>query len=128
MAALARAPLPHVRGRDPMVLFSVLKPGAHIPPHSGFLNSRLICHLPLIVPQGCRLRVGNDLREWEKGKAWVFDDSIEHEAWNPSRETRVILLFDIWRPELTDEERGLVAALLEAMDSFGSGPRIDWSA
>ena len=128
MAALQQAPLPRVRGRDPMVLFSVLKPGAHIPPHNGFLNSRLICHLPLIVPPGCHLRVGNEQREWKKGKAWVFDDSIEHEARNTSRETRVILLFDIWRPELTDEERGLVAALLEAMDTFGSGPRVDWSA
>jgi hypothetical protein len=127
MAALEHAPLPRVRGRDPMVLFSVLKPGAHIPPHNGFLNSRLICHLPLIVPPGCHLRVGNEQREWKKGKAWVFDDSIEHEARNTSRETRVILLFDIWRPELTDEERGLVAALLEAMDTFGSGPRVDWS-
>ena len=127
LAALANAPLPRVRGRDPMVLFSVLKPGAHIPPHNGFLNSRLICHLPLVVPPGCRFRVGNDEGEWRKGKAWVFDDSIEHEAWNASRETRVILLFDIWRPELTEEERGLVTALLEAMDSFGSGPRVDWS-
>jgi aspartyl/asparaginyl beta-hydroxylase (cupin superfamily) len=128
MAALEHAPLPRVRGRDPMVLFSVLKPGARIPAHNGFLNSRLICHLPLIVPAGCQFRVGNEQREWRRGQAWVFDDSIEHEAWNTSRETRVILLFDIWRPELTDEERGLVAALLEAMDTFGSGPRVDWSA
>jgi hypothetical protein len=128
MAALEHAPLPRVRGRDPMVLFSVLKPGVRIPPHNGFLNSRLICHLPLIVPAGCHFRVGNEQREWRRGKAWVFDDSIEHEAWNSSRETRVILLFDIWRPEFTVEERGLVAALLEAMDSFGSGPRVEWSA
>ena len=128
LRALEQAPLPRVRGRDPMVLFSVLKPGAHIPPHHGFLNSRLICHLPLIVPPGCHFRVGNDRREWRRGEAWVFDDSIEHEAWNTSRETRVILLFDIWRPEITDEEHGLVAALLEAMDTFGSGPRDDWSA
>jgi aspartate beta-hydroxylase len=128
MAALEQAPLPRVHGRDPMVLFSVLKPGAHIPPHNGFLNSRLICHLPLIVPPGCVFRVGNEQREWRKGKAWVFDDSIEHEARNTSSETRVILLFDIWRPELTEGERGLVTALLEAMDSFGSGPRVDWSA
>jgi aspartate beta-hydroxylase len=128
MAALEQAPLPRVRGRDPMVLFSVLKPGVRIPPHNGYLNSRLICHLPLIVPPGCHFRVGNEQRDWRKGKAWVFDDSIEHEAWNSSPETRVILLFDIWRPELTVEEHGLVAALLEAMDSFGSGQRVDWSA
>lgn len=128
MAVLEQAPLPRVAGRDPMVLFSLLKPGVRIPPHNGFLNSRLICHLPLIVPPGCYLRVGSEQREWRKGKAWVFDDSIEHEAWNSSRETRVILLFDICRPELTSEEHGLVAALLEAMDSFGSGPRVEWSA
>jgi aspartyl/asparaginyl beta-hydroxylase (cupin superfamily) len=128
MQALANVPFPRVTGRDPMALFSVLKPGVRIPPHNGFLNTRLICHLPLIVPPGCILRVGNEQREFRKGHAWVFDDSIEHEAFNPTSETRVILLFDIWRPELTDEERRLVAALLEAMDSFGTGPRVEWTA
>jgi aspartyl/asparaginyl beta-hydroxylase (cupin superfamily) len=128
MAALESVPFPRIKGRAPMTLFSVLKPGVRIPPHNGFLNSRLICHLPLIVPPGCYLRVGNEQREWRKGQAWVFDDSIEHEAYNPSGETRVILLFEIWRPELTEEERRLVTALLEAMDTFGSGPRVEWSA
>jgi aspartyl/asparaginyl beta-hydroxylase (cupin superfamily) len=127
MAALENVPFPRIKGRAPMALFSVLKPGVRIPPHTGFLNARLICHLPLIIPPGCFLRVGNDEREWQKGRAWVFDDSIEHEARNSSGETRVILLFDIWRPELTTEERGLVAALLEAMDAYGSGPRVEWS-
>jgi hypothetical protein len=70
--------------------------------------------LPLVVPSGCQLRVGNDQRQVEKGKAWVFDDTIEHEAWNSSSEARVVLIFDIWRPELTGEERDLVAALIEA--------------
>ena len=64
------------------------------------LNSRVICHLPLIVPKGCWLRVGNDTREWEEGKLLIFDDSIEHEARNPTGEFRIILLFDVWRPEL----------------------------
>ncbi len=127
MAALANVPFPRIKGRDPMALFSVLKPGVRIAPHHGFLNTRLVCHLPLIVPPGCFLRVGNDQREWRKGEAWVFDDSIEHEAWNSSNETRVILIFDIWRPELTEEERSLVARLLEAVDSYGSGPRVEWT-
>lgn len=48
------------------------------------MNTRLICHVPLIVPPGCHFRVGNDVRQWEKGKAWVFDDTIEHEAKNNS--------------------------------------------
>ena len=128
MRAIERLPLPRVRGRDPMALFSVLRPGARIPPHTGYLNTRLICHLPLVVPPGCHFRVGNEQRQWKKGEAWVFDDSIEHEAWNSSTETRVILLVDIWRPELSAEERGLVAALLEAMDSIGGGPRVEWTA
>jgi aspartyl/asparaginyl beta-hydroxylase (cupin superfamily) len=117
MEALADAPLTQVKGRSPAVLFSLLRPGAHIPPHTGFVNTRLICHLPLIVPGGCRLRVGNDTRALVEGKAWLFDDTMEHEAWNDSDRTRVILLFEIWRPELIDEERRLVSAMFEAIDA-----------
>lgn len=119
MKALESVPLCRIRGRTPSILFSRLRPGARIPPHHGYINTRLICHLPLIVPPGCGFRVGNDVRAWEKGKAWVFDDTIEHEAWNNSKETRVILIWEIWRPELTDAERGLVTALIEAMSTYG---------
>ena len=121
MAALADAPLTSIKGRAPSTLFSRLEPGAKILPHTGLLNSRLICHLPLIVPDGCGFRVGDDTREVVKGKAWAFDDSINHEAWNSSDKMRVILLFDFWRPEMTEEEYKLVAALLEAVDSYGKG-------
>jgi len=125
MNALRRLPLCRVQGRTPTALFSLLRPGTHIPPHHGFLNTRLICHLPLIVPPGCALRVGNDTRQWREGEVVIFDDTIEHEAWNPSRELRVVLLFDIWRPELTDQERSLVKAMLESIDRYegraGSG-------
>ena len=126
MAALAGAPLARIKGRTPSVLFSLLRPGAVIPPHHGFVNTRLICHLPLIVPEGCAFRVGNDTRPWRESKAWLFDDTIEHEAWNRSSETRVILLFDVWRPELSDEERALVAAMFEAIDDYGGGGG-EWS-
>jgi len=126
LAALRELPLCHIRGRTPTVLFSLLRPGAHIPPHHGFLNTRLICHLPLIVPPGCALRVGNETRPWREGKLVIFDDTMEHEAWNQSSELRVVLLFDIWRPELTDTERSLVAAMLESIDRFG-GPRQEWT-
>ncbi|MGZ9113919.1 MAG: aspartyl/asparaginyl beta-hydroxylase domain-containing protein [Brevundimonas sp.] len=118
MAALADAPLCRIRGRSPQIMFSQLKAGAHIRPHHGFVNTRLICHVPLIVPPGCRFRVGNDVRNWEKGKAWVFDDTIEHEAQNASDRTRVVLIFDIWRPELSEEERELVTTLLETLDAY----------
>ena len=128
MAALGDVPLARIKGRTPSILFSRLSPGARIPPHTGYLNTRLICHLPLIVPAGCHFRVGNDQRVWEKGKAWVFDDTIEHEAWNSSGESRVVLIFDIWRPELSSEERDLVAALMEAVDSYDSSGAEIWSA
>lgn len=123
LAALEGAPLAELPSRGPSVLFSLLKPGAHIPPHVGMVNTRLICHLPLIVPNGCRFRVGNEIREWTEGQAWVFDDSIEHEAWNPSAETRVVLIFDIWRPEIGLEERRFICAMFEAIDAhFGQAP------
>jgi aspartyl/asparaginyl beta-hydroxylase (cupin superfamily) len=125
MRALRNAPLARVPNRSPVVLFSLLKPGTHIPPHNGLVNTRLICHLPLIVPGNCRLRVGNETREWIAGKAWAFDDSIDHEAWNDSDQTRVILLFDIWRPELTLAERDMVSQLFEAIDAY-NGTKPDW--
>jgi aspartyl/asparaginyl beta-hydroxylase (cupin superfamily) len=125
LAALENVPFPRISGRTPSVLFSLLRAGAHIPAHNGFLNTRLICHLPLIVPSGCSFRVGNEVREWAEGRAWLFDDTIEHEAWNRSSETRVVLLFDVWRPELTQDERRLVTAMFEAIDSDGS-QRVAW--
>lgn len=126
LAALSEAPLCTVKGRTPTALFSLLRPGAHIPPHHGFVNTRLICHLPLSVPPDCALRVGNETREWREGELVVFDDTIEHEAWNRSARLRVILLFDIWRPELSEIERALVAEMLESIDRFG-GPRREWT-
>ena len=121
MQALAEVPLCRVPGRTPSILFSRLTPGARIPPHHGLINTRLICHLPLIAPPGSRFRVGNDLREWREGQAWAFDDTIEHEAANTSIQDRTILIFDVWKPELTGEERDLVAAMFKAIDDYGAG-------
>ena len=109
--AVQAAPLPYI-ANSPTVMFSLLRPGARIAPHTGNHNARLICHLPLIVPPDCRFRVGNDVREWEEGKLIIFDDTIEHEAWNDSDEDRFVLIFDIWRPELNAQERDEVAAVL----------------
>jgi len=125
MAALEHVPLPRMRGRSPIALYSWLKAGARIPPHNGFINTRLICHLPLLVPGDCGFRVGNETRAWEAGKAWAFDDTIEHEAWNLTGHDRVILLFEIWRPELTEEERTLVTAMFEEIAAAGSLPAFD---
>jgi aspartate beta-hydroxylase len=118
MAALAHAPQPDQPGRTPVAMFSLLKPKTRIPPHCGVSNVRLVTHVPLIVPPGCGFRVGNDTREWVPGKAWVFDDTIEHEAWNNSDKLRVILMFDIWHPHLSEAERMLVSAMSAGMNAF----------
>ena len=119
--ALEAAPLPVIPGQAPMALFSKLTPGTRIPPHHGLLNTRLICHLPIIVPKDCgALRVGNEERPWVEGEMLIFDDSIEHEAWNESAEERVVMLFEIWRPELSNEERGLVTSMLSAVREYFS--------
>ncbi len=118
MAALAEVPLCRIPGRTPSILFSLLRPGARIPAHNGLLNTRLICHLPLIVPPGCGFRVGSDTRAWVEGQGWAFDDSLEHEAWNDSDRLRVVLIFDVWRPELTPIEQELVSVIVSASDTF----------
>jgi aspartyl/asparaginyl beta-hydroxylase (cupin superfamily) len=116
MALLARIDQPHVPRRGPNAMFSLLAPGAHIPPHTGVANTRLVCHLPLIVPPGCWFRVGAERREWRVGEAWVFDDTIEHEAMNSSDQLRVILIVDCWHPGLSEAERAAVTAVMAATD------------
>jgi len=110
-AVLAQLPLCDIPHYAPGAFFSVLKPRTRLPPHTGTTNTRSIVHLPLVIPSGCGFRVGADVRTWTEGNAWVFDDSIEHEAWNDSDETRIILIFDIWNPLLSAAERDLVRAL-----------------
>lgn len=119
LAALTNAPLCRVPGRAPTVMFSLLKAGARIPPHHGVMNARLICHLPLLVPGEGKLRVGGEARGWTEGQLLIFDDSIEHEAWNEANEDRVVLIFDVWRPDVTEDERAGVAAVFGAVDDYG---------
>jgi aspartyl/asparaginyl beta-hydroxylase (cupin superfamily) len=104
---------PRIRGASPNAMFSLLAPRTRIPPHTGVANTRLVCHLPLIVPQNCGFRVGATMREWRVGEAFAFDDTIEHEAWNDSDELRVILIIDLWQPSLTQEEREAITAVIE---------------
>ncbi len=118
IAALEKVPLSKIDGRAPNVIFSRLRPHSDIPPHNGLINTRLICHLPLMIPEGCGFRVGNDVREWEEGTFWAFDDTIEHEAWNKGDEDRYILLFEIWRPELSALERGLVSSIISSINAY----------
>lgn len=122
MAVLEKVPIPKIKNRSPMALYSLLKPQTHIQPHCGLLNTRLICHIPLIVPSGCALTVGKETRKWEPGKALIFDDSIEHEAWNRGASNRIILLFEIWHPEITAEECDALTAMYEAIDQYTGTP------
>lgn len=112
------APLCDIPARAPSLMFSLLRPGSRIPPHTGMINTRYICHLPLIVPGNGAIRVGSETRPWEFGELLVFDDTIEHEAWNDSSDDRLVLIFDVWRPEISDEERHQIRALFRAVDAY----------
>ena len=123
MTAVRRLPQAVVDQRSPTAMFSVLQPKTRIPPHTGIANFRLVVHLPLVLPGGCGFRVGGEQREWRLGEAWVFDDTIEHEAWNESDEIRIILICDIWSPRLSPAEREAIRVVIAATDAFrGTAP------
>lgn len=111
---LRRCGQPVIAGASPNAMFSLLAPNTTIPPHVGVNNARLVCHLPLVVPSGCWFRVGAETRQWREGDPFVFDDTIEHEAANPSDQLRVVLIFDVWHPGLSATEREAVAAMIAA--------------
>ena len=115
-AVVESLPIARIKGRAPNVFFSILKAGSHIPAHTGVTNVRSVVHLPLIVPEGCEFRVGGETREWVKGRAFAFDDTIEHEAWNRSEHDRAVLIIDVWNPYLSDHERAMICRLYEAAD------------
>ena len=116
--ALSAIPRVDIPGFGPTAFFSILDAKTRIPPHHGVTNTRLTVHLPLVIPEGCRFRVGGEVRPWEEGKAWVFDDSIEHEAVNDSDVPRAILIFDVWNPQLTEQEKDLVRETTLAHAAF----------
>jgi aspartyl/asparaginyl beta-hydroxylase (cupin superfamily) len=114
MALLSEFDQPVIAGAGPNAMFSLLAPHTAIPPHVGVNNARLVCHLPLVVPEGCWFRVGAETRQWREGEAFIFDDTIEHEALNPTDQLRVVFIFDLWHPDLTEVERQAVTALIES--------------
>ena len=116
--ALSDASMADISGLCPNALFSALAPKTHIPPHNGESNARLVAHLPLVIPDNCKIRVGFEEREWKAGEIIVFDDTIEHEAWNMSDELRVVLIFDVWNPLLSETERKLVNGMAEASREY----------
>jgi aspartate beta-hydroxylase len=118
-AALDATPLCRIREHAPEVCFSVLTPGSHILPHRGVTNTRVVTHLPLVVPPGdLVLNVSGERMHWHEGRCFSFDDTFEHEAWNRSDETRVVLLFDVWNPYLTAIERDALTTLISGIGDF----------
>jgi aspartate beta-hydroxylase len=106
-----------VRTQAGLLYVSKLSPGTHIRPHLGPTNQRLRCHLGIRIPDGdCGLRVGGETRKWQEGSCIVFDDSLEHEAWNHTGEPRIVLIIDFWHPDLTPAE----IAYLEGLHRFAS--------
>jgi aspartate beta-hydroxylase len=114
-AALDAIALIRIREHGPEVLHSVFTPGTHLLPHRGVTNARAVSHLPLIVPSDCALRVGGEERQWREGQTLVFDDTYEHEAWNRSRQVRVVLIADVWNPYLTELERAAINDVITAI-------------
>jgi beta-hydroxylase len=84
-----------------MAGFSRLAPHTHIKPHAGWAASVYRLHLPLVVPLGCRLRIATETRSWQEGRCLIFDDTVEHEAWNDSDLPRGVLLLDFLRPGIS---------------------------
>lgn len=117
-ALLDSSPLAHIRDHAPEVCFSLLTPGTHILPHHGDTNTRVVLHLPLIVPRGCALNVGGEIHEWRVGEIVAFDDTFEHEAWNRGEALRVVLILDAWNPHLTDAEREALTAMVPVLGDF----------
>ncbi len=126
LEAVAHARQPRARNRSPNAMYSLLQPRTRIPPHTGVSNTRLVTHLPLEVPDNCGFRVGSSTRPWVMGEAFVFDDTIEHEAWNESDRWRAVLIFDVWSPFLSETEREGIVEVMSAMDAF-HGQSADFS-
>ena len=117
-ALLESIELCRIRRQAPEICFSLIRPQSSILPHYGVTNTRLVFHLPLVVPPGCALKVGGVEHRWREGEPILFDDTYEHEAWNPSDRPRLILLMDCWNPHLTEAERDAVRHVVEAIDAI----------
>ncbi|TMH08879.1 MAG: tetratricopeptide repeat protein [Betaproteobacteria bacterium] len=124
-AVLESIELCRIADQAPEVCFSVLRPGTHIMPHHGVTNTRLVMHLPLIVPPDCALNlVDAGEHHWKEGELVMFDDTFKHEAWNRSTSTRIILLMDCWSPYLTPVEKQAVKRLVETISGLQQADRM----
>lgn len=98
--------------------FAIMQPGGYLKPHFSTFNGRLVCHLGLIVPANCAIRVADEIREWKEGATILFDDTYEHEAWNRGNTLRAVLLLDMWHPDLTEIEIICLEMMLSKVSSI----------
>lgn len=117
-AALESLPLLRIAEHAPEICFSVLGAGSHILPHYGTTNIRSVVHLPLIVPDGCALKVLDSVITGKAGECFAFDDTYLHEAWNRGTGQRVILLMDTWNPHLSEVEKLALAEVVSLTGAF----------
>lgn len=76
--------------------FSKFAPKTELNPHKGFKEPHLRLHLGLDVPKGdLGLQVEDHVFTWANGEVFLFDDTLEHFAWNRSDKERSILMIDI---------------------------------
>lgn len=104
------------------VFFSVLQPQTTITPHCGPTNARLRYHLGLEVPPGCELRIPGHTVNWEAGRCFCFDDSFRHSAHNPTDDARLVLVVDLWHPELSPEEKDTLTRGWRSWGPLFKGP------
>ena len=121
--------MPAMRTAGGLIYVSRMRPGTHIQPHRGPTNLRLRCHLGIVVPDGdCALRVGDDTRRWHAGRCLVFDDYLEHEAWNHTEQDRIVLIVDLWHPGLSATEVRLLEGLHGYAHAYARRLQRYWAA
>lgn len=101
------------------VVFIVMEPGVVLPPHTDDINISLTCHLGIETPENCGIKVENETRHWARGEVLFFDNSFIHEAWNKSQSNRVVMLIDLYHPELTKVEKTLMETALKYFNITG---------
>lgn len=117
-----------IRSLAGLVYFSRLAPHSRVAPHSGPTNMRVRVHLGIDIPRDCGIRVGDSSTSWHEGKCIAFDDSFPHEVWNKSDRDRIVLVVDLWHPDLSDDEVRLLDGFQRYIEYAAGGLQRYWAA
>ena len=116
-----------VRSLAGLVYFSRLAPHTRVAPHTGPTNMRVRVHLGIAIPPGCGISVGDETRAWEPGRCLAFEDAFPHAVWNGSDRERIVLVLDVWHPDLSDDEVRLIDGLHRYIARSAEGLQRYWS-